>query len=34
MKLGENELTIAHRIGEKPINGVDTLKVFLKPTRK
>ena len=34
MNLGEDELTIAHRIGEKPINGVDNRKIFLKPTRK
>ena len=34
MNLGKHELTIAHRIGEKPINGVDNRKIFLRPTRK
>ena len=32
MNLGEDELTIAHRIGEKPINGVENGKIFLKTT--
>ena len=34
MNLGEDELTIAYRIGEKPINDVDNRKIFLKPARK
>ena len=34
MNLGGDELTIAHRIGEKSINGVDNRKIFLKPSRK
>ena len=34
MNLGEDKLTIAHRIGEKSINGVDNRRMFLKPTRK
>ena len=33
MNSGEDQLTIAHRIGEKPINGVDNRKIFLKPTK-
>ena len=34
INLGEDELSISHRIGEKPINGVDNRKIFLKPTKK
>ena len=34
MNLVEYELIIAHPIGEKPINGFDNGKIFLKPTRK
>ena len=34
MNLDEDELTVANRIGEKPINGVDNRKIFFKPTRK
>ena len=34
MNLDEDELTVAHRIGEKPINVVDDRKIFFKPTRK
>ena len=34
MNLGEDKSSISHRIGEKPINGVDDRKIFLKPTRK
>ena len=34
INLGEDELSIAHRIGEKPINGIDNRKIFIKPTRK
>ena len=30
MNFGEHELTISHCIGEKLINGVDNLKIFLK----
>ena len=26
MNLGENELSVSHRIGEKSVNGVDILK--------
>ena len=29
MNLGKDELTIAHRNRENPINGVDNLKIFL-----
>ena len=34
MNLGEEELTISHRMGEKPINGVNNRKIFFKPTGK
>ena len=34
MNLGEDELTIAHRIGEKLINAVHNRKIYFKPTRK
>ena len=34
INLGEDELFIAHRIGEKPINGIDNRKIFLKPSKK
>ena len=34
MNLGEDDLSISHRIGEKPINGIDNRKIFLKPIRK
>ena len=34
IKLGEDELSISHRVGEKTINGIDNLKIFLKPIRK
>ena len=34
MNLGEDEFTIAYRIGEKPINDVDNRKIFFKPIRK
>ena len=34
MNLGEDKLTIAHRIGEKPINSVDNRKICLKQSRK
>ena len=27
-------VSISHRIGKKPINGVDNRKIFVKPTRK
>jgi len=32
--LGEDELFIAHRIGEEPITGIGNRKIFLRPTRK
>ena len=34
MNLGEDELSISHRMGEKPINRIDNRKVSLKPSRK
>ena len=34
MNLDESELTIAHRIGEKPTNDVDNRKILFKPSRK
>ena len=34
MKLGEDELIMAHRIGEKPFNGIVNREIFLKPIRK
>ena len=34
MNLGEDEVSISHRIGEKPINVIDNRKIFLKPSRK
>ena len=33
MNLGEDELTISHRIEKKPINGVDNQKIFIKPSK-
>ena len=29
MNLGEDELSIFHRVGKKPINGIDNSKIFL-----
>ena len=34
MNLGEDELFIYHRMGGKPINGIDNQKIFKKQTRK
>ena len=34
MNLGEDELIISLRMGEKPVNGIDNRKIFLQPTRK
>ena len=34
MNLGEDQLSISQRFGEKPNNGVDNRKLFLKPTIK
>ena len=34
MNLGEDTLIIFHRIGEKPVNGVDNRNIFSKPTRR
>ena len=34
MNLGEDEISVSHRMREKPINGIVNRKIFLKPTRK
>ena len=34
MNLGEDELSIPHHMEEKPINGIDNKKIFLKAIRK
>ena len=34
MNLVEDELTISHCMGDKPINGIDNRKIFLKPSKK
>ena len=34
MNMDEDELSISHRMGQKPINGVYNRKILLKPTRK
>lgn len=34
INLGDDEITIAHRIGEKPNNAIDNRKIFIKPSRK
>ena len=34
MNLSEDELPISYRMEEKPINGIDNRKIFLKPIIK
>ena len=34
INLGDDEISIAYRIGEKPNNAIDNRKIFIKPTKK